>query len=265
MAQSFDGIIIDRILSAVAESSDGKMLYRLTQLSEASIDTTSESKEAKDAQGILIKRTYQSKSVEFKATNAFLDLNVIGETTGSGKKIATSSKKIVMPTMEIIEKDKATAELTQTPKTGTVKVVGLSSTGSIAKSYKITTMAAADAAALSGTTLTLPTGVADDADVAQVLVKYEYESENGVMVDQRADQFPGTVKLTLSVLVYDPCSTDILRHAYIVFPSFQVSPDTSFTLSTETTMDFSGVAQVDYCSPDKQLYYIVLSEDDIEE
>lgn len=61
MAFALDDIIIDRIQMAIAEKSDGTLLYTLTQLSEATIETTAESKEARDANGSLIKTFYQGK------------------------------------------------------------------------------------------------------------------------------------------------------------------------------------------------------------
>lgn len=61
MAFKFDDIVIDRIQMAIAEKSDGTLLYTLTQLSEATIETTAESKEARDANGSLIKTFYQGK------------------------------------------------------------------------------------------------------------------------------------------------------------------------------------------------------------
>lgn len=265
---TFDGIVIDRILSGVAENFDGDLLYRLTQLSEASIETSSEAKEAKDAQGILIKKTYKSKAVSFKATNALLELNVIGETTGSGKKTATASSKIEMPRI-IVTSVKTTMVLPKLPVTGTVRVSALSNTGAIIDSYTLAATSSPSDTEFALTvvgdvaTLKFPTNPA--ADVAQFLVKYQYASSNGVMIDQRADKFPSTIKFTLSVLVSDPCTADTLRQAYIVFPSFQVSPDTSISLDSEANFEFAGDAQVDYCSADKQLYYLVLSEDDIVE
>ena len=51
MAFKLDDIVIDRIQIAIAEKTDGTPLYTLTQLSEATIETTAESKEAKSAEG----------------------------------------------------------------------------------------------------------------------------------------------------------------------------------------------------------------------
>ena len=72
MAFTLDDIVIDRIQMATAEKTDGTLLYTLTQLSEATIETTAESKEARSAEGSLIKKFYQGKAGTFTATNAMI-------------------------------------------------------------------------------------------------------------------------------------------------------------------------------------------------
>ena len=52
MAFKIDDFIIDRIQMGIAEDSSGKLLYTLTQLSEATIDTTAESVDAVDNTGV---------------------------------------------------------------------------------------------------------------------------------------------------------------------------------------------------------------------
>ena len=63
-----------------------------------------------------------------------------------------------------------------------------------------------------------------------------------------------------------PCSADTLRAAYIDIPSFQVSPESEVSLSSDNqTIDFSGSLQVDYCDQNKRLYSIYVVEDDEED
>ena len=52
MAFKIDDFIIDRIQMGIAEGSDGELLYTLTQLSEATIETTAESTDAVDNTGV---------------------------------------------------------------------------------------------------------------------------------------------------------------------------------------------------------------------
>jgi uncharacterized iron-regulated protein len=85
MAFKLDDIIIDRIQYGLAEDFDGNPLYTLTQLADATIDVTAESKDAVDSTGTLIKRFYQGKSGEFTANNAMLNLNILGAASGEGK------------------------------------------------------------------------------------------------------------------------------------------------------------------------------------
>ena len=56
MAFKIDDFIIDRIQMGIAEGSDGELLYTLTQLSEATVETTAESTDAVDNTGVLVKR-----------------------------------------------------------------------------------------------------------------------------------------------------------------------------------------------------------------
>ena len=144
---NFDGLVIDRILSAVAEDFNGNLLYRLTQLSDASLETSAESKEATDAQGILIKKFYSSKSATFSATNTLLDLNVIGETTGSGKQVASSTSTIKMPRMMIVKPSTDAITLPETPITGTLKISAVSSNGTLGNVYTASASAGACAVA----------------------------------------------------------------------------------------------------------------------
>jgi hypothetical protein len=97
-----------------------------------------------------------------------------------------------------------------------------------------------------------------------IQIKYEYETDKGAMVIQTSDKFPETCRFTLSVLACEPCDPETLRHVYIVFPSFQLSPDVDLSIATDGVHAFSGSAQVDYCSVNKEMFYIAMSEDDYE-
>lgn len=81
----------------------------------------------------------------------------------------------------------------------------------------------------------------------QFLIRYDRELTSGaVEMVNMADKFPGTIRLVLKVLCVDPCSADTLRAAYIDIPSFQVSPESEVSLSSDNqTIDFSGSLQVD--------------------
>lgn len=77
MAFKIDDFIIDRIQMGIAETTSGELLYTLTQLSEATIETTAESVDAVDNTGVLVKRFWRSKAASFTATNALCNLSVM--------------------------------------------------------------------------------------------------------------------------------------------------------------------------------------------
>ena len=265
MAFTLDDIVIDRIQMATAEKTDGTLLYTLTQLSEATIETTAESKEARSAEGSLIKKFYQGKAGTFSATNAMINLNVIGAASGTDKVIGSSTNMIQMPKIIIVNKGTPTVELVdgtdETLVSGSIKVNALGNNGAMGRAYTLgTSDATTDEFVLSGNTLTLPT----DNNVDRFVVKFERKAANAVKITNASDKFPGTVKLTLKALAVDPCEPDTLRSCYIIIPSFQVSPELSITLSTEGTLDYKGDMQISYCSADKELYTIVMCGDDEE-
>lgn len=258
-----DDIIIDRIQMAVAEDFSGNLLYTLTQLSEATIETTAESKEAKSAEGTLIKKFYQGKAGTFNATNAMINLNVVAAASGTEKTVATSEAKIKMPKITIVNQGTADITLDTGVDANTIKVYELGNNGAMGKAYAASAGAASTteyAYASATKKLTLPTDTAAD----RFVVKYERETAEAVKISNSADKFPGTVKLTLKALCVDPCTPDTVRSCYIILPSFQVSPELSITLNTEGTLDYKGDLQVDYCSADKELYTIVMCGDDEE-
>lgn len=256
MAFKLDDIIIDRIQYGIAEDFEGNPLYALTQLSEATINITAESKDAVDNQGTLIKRFWQGKTGEFTAQNAMINLNIIGAASGEGKVVATNEKPIPMPKIVTV-KSGSTITLTDYID-GTVTVTGMSGNGAMGAVYAKGAEASEKEFALTSEgVLTPPTDPAE----TQYIVKYDRTVKSGVAIYNKADKFPQTVKLTLKALAVDPCTADTLRGVYIVLPSFQVSPEIEISMTTDANLSYSGSLQVDYCSADKTLYEIYFADE----
>ena len=264
MAFKLDDLIIDRIQVATAEDFDGNVLYTLTQLQEATINISAESNDVTDKDGNLVKRFWRAKTGEFSATNAFINLNILGEEAGSGKVEASAGHHITAPGI-IIAKAADGATVTLNNVSGTPKVYGLEVNGTLGTNFQTGGTATSTTFAFDDQTgvLTIPLS----NDYVQYLIRYDRELTTGaVEMVNMADKFPGTIRLVLKVLCVDPCSADTLRAAYIDIPSFQVSPESEVSLSSDNqTIDFSGSLQVDYCDADKKLYAIYVVEDDEEE
>ena len=212
-----------------------------------------------------------------------LNLNILAASTGTDKEVATNVAKVQMPKIVIVPKGTATSAIVNVAKNedlvaadGTVITAGnkatyiatairvnaLGNNGAMGQAY-----AYDDAASSTTWTYDVATGVITlptDSTADKFVVKFQRKSENAVKITNSSDKFPGTVKLTLKALAIDPCTPDTLRACYIIIPSFQVSPEVSITVNTEGTLDYKGDMQIDYCSADKELYTIVMCEDDEE-
>ena len=260
MAFSMDGIVIDRIQYGIAEDFSGKVLYTLTQLADAEISISAESKEARDATGTLIKKFYTGKSGTFTANNAVLDFNILAEATGTAKEVASANQKITMPGIKTVPAGAKNVTLPGV-KAETVSVVGIAGNGTMIATYTKDTAAAENSFSITGEVLNLPTSVEPN----EFVVKYDREISSGIKVVNKADEFPRTIKLTLKALAVDVCSPDVLRSVYIELPSFQVSPETSLSLTTDAQLQYSGDLQVSYCGTEgKVLYNIYFAEEDEE-
>ena len=138
---------------------------------------------------------------------------------------------------------------------GSVKVAQYFGDGAIDKTYTLGTTASDTEFAIATDTgkLTLPT----DSETEMYFIKYVREVEKGALISNKADEFPSSVRAIMKATYYNPCKKNELKADYIEFPSFQVSPETSFPINADSaTMDFSGDLEIDYCGTDKVLYNI---------
>ena len=268
MAFRLDDIIIDRIQYGVATDFKDKLLYVLTQLSEASINISADSVDAVDNLGTLIKRFYRGKTGEFTATNALINLNIIAAMSGTAKKYASDTNSINMPRITTV-KSGQTLDLGDNYVAGSVEVSVLHGNGAMGATFALDTTATDETFAIdSNGVLTPPTGLSsDDFDTTKdvFLVKYwRAITSDGVKIVNSANAFPQTIHLYLKALAVDPCSPDELRSCYIYLPSFQPSPEVSISLTTDATLDYTGALQVDYCNADKVLYELYWADEDKE-
>lgn len=265
MAFKLGDLIVDRIQYGVAEDFSGNLLYTLTQLSDASIEITADSTDAVDQTGTLIKRFWRAKTGTFTATNAMINLNILGAKAGQDPVFASEDSQIKMP--KIVEV-KAGSTLTlsrgyDTEKGDKLAVYAFGTNGSAdtSKKYTLGTAASDKEFAVADGVLTPPT----DKDEARYLVVYDRQVSEGVAVYNSADKFPRTVHLILKALAVDPCDAGTLRAVYIDIPSFQPSPELTLTLTTDGTLDYNGDLQVDYCSSDKALFTVYWANEDEED
>ena len=266
MAFKLGDLVIDRIVNGVAENSNGEMLFLLTNLQEASIEVTADSVDAVDGTGTIIKTFYRGKQGTFTATNSTISLPVIGAMSGTATQYAGAGNDALSIPMIITTTKEEGILLPGLENDGTganIVVNAVSENGTLGDAYGV-----------SEYSITTKTGNAAWSSMAitkhagdkQWIIKYNRTvTENGLKIVNRSDAFPKSCKLTLKVLIVDPCETDVVRAAYVVLPNFQPSPELTITFSTDATIDFTGKLQTAYCGTQKVLYEIYVCSDDEEE
>ena len=203
-----------------------------------------------------------AKTGEFTATNSTINLPIIGAMSGTDSVQASAQAALTMPRI-ITTSTAAGVELpgiTDNGASANLVVYAINENGTLGDKY-----AASSYAITSGnpSTITITPASANDK---MWLIKYDRSvTENGIKIQNRSDQFPKSCKLTLKVLIVDPCEPDTVRAAYVVLPSFQPSPELEIGFSTDSTIDFSGRLQTSYCGTEKVLYEIYVCSDDEEE
>lgn len=209
---------------------------------------------------------YRAKNAEFSAENALFDINLMATQSGTVVNTSGASNTFTVPCFETIDIVANTTEYTlkHTPAEAPSTIYKLNGDGTLGTSYTKSTTAGATAFAVSGATITVPTGLtAGD----QVYVIYEYTANGtsgntAVEVANSATNFPVGCKFIMEVLGCDVCDQTNMIFAYLIFPNAKLSPDFDWNIATDSTHPFSLRAMQDYCDKDKLLYRIVIPEID---
>jgi hypothetical protein len=256
---------VKEIIFDVAQNFNEDLLYTLDQLTNASIEVSSDPTDITDKNGNVIRSIYQSKTATFTASSALLSPVLMNAQSGSAMEEATEDNPIDMPFIAVVAAggtvDVSAADV------NTIHVMGLYSNGANGKVLtQSTTAATVDATFLydaANKIVTVPAQNASGTAPTKYLVKYDYSSKAGYKLSNSATTFPDTIRLTLYAAIMDPCS-DTYRAAYIYIPSFQPDPSVTINLDSENTeTDYNGNIMVDYCdSENKELYYIYFPDAD---
>ena len=237
MAFDLNNFVIDRVVRGIAtDMKTGDVLFSINQITNPSLNCTTESTDAVDALNVPIATFYRAKTAEFSAENALFDMNLLATQSGTSKKVAgTDAKgnttKITAPCFQTIDiADKTTSyTLSHTPK-ATPKVYVLNGDGTLGAKVEVATSAAGESIAVSGTTVTVVLEVKDtDGKVTtpgyavgeQLFFMYEYDADgsanNGaVEVANSANNFPVGCKFVMEILGADVCDQTNLIYAYLV-------------------------------------------------
>lgn len=254
-----NNFVIDRVLSgSMFSRSTGEMRWRLTQITNPSLNCSAETVDAVDLIGAPIMTLDRAKTVEFSGENAIFDLGLAGAQAGSEKIVATSEKKIIAPMFQefVLTAEQKDITLKFAP-VGTIPFIySINKNSSIGITFKKGSEANATDFVHTDKekAITLPTGLAAGTIIQ---VYYEYESETGSAIESRADKYPVAGKFVLDVLGYDICDQEQIIHCYLELPNAKLTSDVDMTFTTEGTHPFTIKALQDYCDTDKRLFKLI--------
>lgn len=260
MALNIDNLVINRALSgSMLNKSTGEAYYSLNQITEPSLECTGETVYSVDAQGIKVAAFDRSKEASLSGSNAFVNMGLAAAQWGSDKKVASTSEKIVVPVREVVAVTSGSATLSATPATGEIVSVSvMTKDGGIGETLSQADAAAAGKFKIEGTTITVETTSVPDG--TNLVVLYKKESEEAIMIENRADCFAKGGEFWLEVMFVDPCDTNVEYHGFLVFPNAKMSNETTIDFNNEATHGFTIEAMQDYCDPEKKLFYMVVSK-----
>lgn len=259
-----NNFIIDRATRAFMVSpSTGDIMWSISQIEEPKLNVTSEKKEVVDAIGSPISSFERGKKAEFTANSTLFDLGLYAAQMGTEKKIASTAKKIKTPKFETFDIIAGLTEVTlaETPVgvTGAEikSIYELKGDSSLGVRYSLGATASASEFELdiSSKKITLPTGLAEGS---QILVQYEYMSENAVEVAATAIDFPKSGKFIMEVFGHDVCNQDQTIFAYLILPNSKLNANVDITFTTEGKHPFTLAANQNYCDKAKKLFNIII-------
>lgn len=270
MAFNVNDMIIDRpIRATLFDKTSGEVIFTIDQVTDPSLEATSESAEVRDATGSLVTEFERSKAVVFSGSNAFVNLGLLAAQTGSSKEVASSTNLINVPKFEMIELGATasvvndTIELSEEPVGALKYIYRLANDKSIAEKYEAGATPATNFS-ITGKVITLPTTptfVATD----RFGVWYEYETDGteglgSVRVSSFAEVFARAGKFDLEILLADICNPNVKYYAHLVGDNAKVDGNFSVTFSNEETHPFSVKIMQNYCDANKKLFDIIIPE-----
>lgn len=257
-------LILDRVRSITTHSLDTKeMLFRLTQLEDPSLTCTAEGEEVTDAIGATITTLYRAKKAKFSATNSLISLDLAAAQYGVKKEVATSEKKIIDYTYDILTVTGAESEvikLKNAPKDSTAVLWAYSIVnGETGTAYKAASAASATEFVIAADgTITPPTGF-----TGKLFIEYTYESTQAVRIGNKASKFPEACSAIIYAYFRDKCNENLTYSGKIIAPKAKLNPEqVELALTSTGKHAFELNFQTDYCdeAEDAELFAIVVAK-----
>lgn len=264
MAFNVNELILDRVRSLTAHDLfDGKMLFRLTSLEDPSLNTTAEGEEIVDAIGATITTLYRAKKATFSASNSLISLDLAAAQFGASKDVASSDKKIAVPTYEILTVAEGATEVSlKKAPVGEVKYIYALSNNEIATRYTKGAAASATEFVIDADgKITVPTGM-----TGKIYVEYSYEADgeekNGAnRIVNKTSNYPEACSLKIYAYFRDKCNENLVYSGVIVSPKAKLNPESvELALTATGKHPFEFQMMRDYCDDEAELFSIIIAQ-----
>lgn len=250
MAMNVNNFVIDRAVRGVM-TVDGKYAWSINQITNPSINITTENAQAVDALGSVIAEFDRARNAEFSAENSIFDLGLYAAQLGQEKKYEETE----VPAFDEFEYNADGATLAHLPVDGSLEFIyALNGDGTLGESYEVGTEGGFT---VSEQNVTFPTDITE----GRFMAVYNYTA-NAVSVTADAINFPRAGVFTLEVLGCDVCDQTKLVHAYIIFHNAKLDGNVDYSFTTDGTHPFTLRAMQSYCDSQKKLFTVIIPDEE---
>lgn len=269
---NFSSVFIDRVVRGVMlDKSSKALLWSINQITEPSLEGTTESRQILDFLDNPIAELDRAKTLALSGTNAVFDLGLLAAQWGSEINQSSAIKSFVAPSFEefdVKHGDSGTVTLAHTPVGTGAEAIPfiylLDGAGNVSKKYSYGAAASADAFSFEGNTLTYPTDIVSETNKeAAFLVIYNYtanDEDKALEVINSADKFPRTGSFLMEVLFRDNCNQAMCYYGYIEISNAKLDGNATVNLTPDGKHPFSIKAMKEYCARDGRLCRIIIPE-----
>lgn len=253
--------IPQKISRAIHTKNDGTVNWYTNQVQDFSIKVDGKEQTKEDANGNTIATITKGKSCSVSFATPVYDINIIAAMNGTEKKIASSSSKL---TASAFEEFKISSEQTtvvlknKTTDVNSISVMTLSTDGSVEKAFKVAGSTSTGKVTYTDASKTITFDTGDIKEGDTVLVKYDYEVEDGVGMTASANDYPTAGRFYVEVEGFDICDQSTKIYAYYRFPTAKIQSSYETVIALDQVYNITMDCAVEYCSEDKQFYNLVI-------
>lgn len=275
MAYNIDNLVLDRVTRLTKQDiSSGDIDWTANQIKDGSLECGGESVTATDNVGSTIGSYDRTKTSKFTASNSVINLGVLADQLGTKKEVGSASQKVVTKKVDVIEANPTAKTLTLnwTPLADSpvTAIWALTDEGGLGEKFSVT---AGDLATqktnftIAGKTITLGDSIPvkrDDGSPMTFIVIYKCEMENAVKISNSSDNFSKAGTFILDCICHDVCDPSTKIYAIIVFDRAKLSNSFTLEVKPDGTQPIEFEGMTNYCSKDKEQFYVVIPEDEAE-